>query len=111
VKNRHWKKWIILFSTFIFLAVGVSSAFAAPSAGEIVGDFLVVRPTSFLTMIAGACVFVVTLPFTLIGGNADEAGTKLVANPAQATFSRPLGDADTIARWPFKYNYQSPPPR
>lgn len=62
-------------------------------------------------MIAGACVFVVTLPFTLIGSNADETGTKLVANPTQATFSRPLGDFDTIARWPFKYNYQSLPPQ
>ncbi|MFY9941455.1 MAG: hypothetical protein WAK57_04715 [Desulfobacterales bacterium] len=111
MKDLHRKKSVILFFALIFLAITVSSPFAAPSAMEIVGDFLVVRPTSFLTMIAGACVFVVTLPFTLIGGNADEAGTKLVANPAQATFSRPLGDPDTMARWPFKYDYQGPPPR
>lgn len=58
-------------------------------------------------MVLGAGVFLVTIPFTLIGGNVGEAGTKLVANPARATFGRPLGDADTIARWPFKYNYQN----
>ena len=103
------KKLIILFFTIIFCITVVSSAYSASSASDIVGDICVVRPTSFLAMIAGTCAFVVTLPFTLIGGNVGEAGMKLVANPARATFSRPLGDSDTMARWPFKYDYQSSP--
>lgn len=107
--DLHKKKLIILFFTIIFLTIAVSSAYSASSASDIVGDFFVGRTTSFATMIVGAGVFVVTLPFTLIGGNVGEAGMKLVGNPARATFTRPLGDSDTMERWPFKYDYQNTP--
>jgi hypothetical protein len=37
-------------------------------------------------------VTVITLPFTLPGGNADEAARYLIVEPAEYTFNRPLGD-------------------
>ena len=104
--NLKMKKGFVLFAVLVLFSTTATSAFADTSATEIIGDFAVVRTTSFASMIVGAGVFVVTLPFTLIGRNVGEAGTKLVANPARATFSRPLGDRDTIERWPFKYDYQ-----
>jgi hypothetical protein len=36
-------------------------------------------------------VYVATLPFSLLGGNAGEAGKVLVVGPAEATFVRCLG--------------------
>jgi len=109
MNNLHQKKLLIFFAAIIFSTTAVSSAYSASSASDIIVDFAVVRTTSFGAMIAGTGVFLVIIPFTLAGGNVGEAGKKLVGNPARATFSRPLGDCDTMARWPFKYDYQSSP--
>jgi hypothetical protein len=99
---------IVFFITTSFSSVSAQWGIQDPdsSATLIVTDLVIVRPTSFATMLVGCVGFVAILPFTLIGGNVGTAGQKLVANPARATFGRPLGDMDPISRWPFKYNYQ-----
>ncbi|QQD22641.1 outer membrane beta-barrel protein [Oceanospirillaceae bacterium ASx5O] len=62
-----------------------------PSAGAMVADAVVVRPVYFLLSQVGAAVYAVTLPFTLLGGNADQAAETLVVTPLQAGFIRCLG--------------------
>ena len=63
-----------------------------PTAGEMLADTVLVRPPLILATLAGVGVFVVTLPFSALGGNVDEAGKTLVIEPAEYTFLRPLGD-------------------
>ena len=63
-----------------------------PTAGEMLADTVLVRPPMILATLAGVVVFVVTLPFSALGGNVDEAGKTLVIEPAEYTFLRPLGD-------------------
>ena len=60
------------------------------AAGMII-DGLVVRPISLVATVVGAVAFVITLPFSALGGNVEEAGEKLVVRPAAFTFSRCLG--------------------
>lgn len=55
-------------------------------------DGLLVRPVMIVTTAVGVVAFVVTLPFSILGGNVDEAGQKLVVEPAEYTFVRPLGE-------------------
>ncbi len=43
---------------------------------------------------AGAVITVVTLPFTLPTGSADDAAHYMIVEPAEYTFNRPLGDFD-----------------
>ncbi len=62
-----------------------------PEATGIIIDGLVVRPISLVATMVGAVAFVITLPFSALGGNVDEAGEKLVDRPAAYTFSRCLG--------------------
>lgn len=62
-----------------------------PTATEMIVDGLVMRPLSLAGTIIGTGIFLVTLPFSAAGGNVDEAGQKLVAEPARATFSNCLG--------------------
>lgn len=62
-----------------------------PSAGAMVADAVVARPLLLATTVIGAGVYVVTLPFSLLGGNAGEAGKTLVVGPAKNTFVRCLG--------------------
>lgn len=62
-----------------------------PSGLEMAGDALIARPLMLGATILGAGVFLVSLPFSALGGNVDEAGETLVADPAKATFVRCLG--------------------
>ena len=62
-----------------------------PSALAMVGDLVIARPLGVVFTAVGAVAYVVTLPFSLAGGNAKEAGKVLVAGPAKATFVRCLG--------------------
>lgn len=62
-----------------------------PSALAMAGDLVVARPILLATTILGSVAYVVSLPFSLAGGNAEEAGETLVVGPARATFVRCLG--------------------
>lgn len=62
-----------------------------PGAGAMTVDLLVARPLGLATTVIGTGLFVVGLPFSLIGGNAAESGEELVIGPARATFVRCLG--------------------
>lgn len=62
-----------------------------PSAGAMVADAVIARPLYFLLSQAGSAVYAVTLPFTLMGGNSDQAAETLVVTPLQAAFVRCLG--------------------
>ena len=42
--------------------------------------------------VVGLATFIVTLPFSALGGNIGEAGNTLVVEPAKYTFVRPLGE-------------------
>jgi len=62
-----------------------------PSAMAMAGDALIARPLGLLFTAVGAVLYVVTLPFSLAGGNAAQAGHELVVAPAETTFVRCLG--------------------
>ncbi len=54
-------------------------------------DALVARPMGIVGTGLGAVIWTVSLPFSLLGGNAGEAADKLVGGPARETFARCLG--------------------
>ncbi|MDQ1333886.1 MAG: hypothetical protein QG552_836 [Thermodesulfobacteriota bacterium] len=60
--------------------------------GYMAGDFFVVRPLGMAATAVGAVIYVISLPFSLAGGNEEEARHKLVIDPATYTFTRPLGE-------------------
>ncbi|MDJ0781101.1 MAG: hypothetical protein QNJ22_03975 [Desulfosarcinaceae bacterium] len=62
------------------------------TAGKMAADALVVRPLGFVATLVGSVLFVVSLPFSALGGNVEEVGQRLVIDPALFTFKRPVGD-------------------
>jgi len=89
----------------MFVALAITAALAAPPMaaadsyidqrpgfGAMVVDGVLVRPLGLGATVLGAAAWVVTLPFSVLGGNAGEAAQKLVVEPARFTFTRPLGD-------------------
>ncbi|PXX93268.1 hypothetical protein DIT71_00215 [Marinobacter vulgaris] len=87
----------IVITAFAVCLLAFSSAGHAqaideePSALAMTGDALLVRPALLATTIIGSAVYLVSLPFSALGGNAAEAGEVLVVGPARATFVRCLG--------------------
>ncbi|WP_312999698.1 multidrug transporter [Pseudomonas sp.] len=62
-----------------------------PPAYAMLGDLLIARPLLVVATVIGAGAFVVSLPFTALGGGVGDAGQALVVDPAKAAFMRCLG--------------------
>lgn len=62
-----------------------------PGPGSMLVDAVLVRPLGVVGTVIGAVGFVVSLPFSALGGNVGEAAEALVKRPAKFTFLRPLG--------------------
>lgn len=62
------------------------------TGGTMMADTFLVRPFMLAGTVVGLATFVVTLPFSALGGNVGEAGNTLVVEPAKYTFIRPLGE-------------------
>ena len=92
------KSLVILMISVFLIAPFASSALSDeyfevenPSGGEMIFDFLLVRPVGLVATAVGSVFYVISLPFSLMGRNAGEAGQALVKDPAAYTFTRPLG--------------------
>ncbi|MCX5870476.1 MAG: hypothetical protein NTY00_07555 [Deltaproteobacteria bacterium] len=62
--------------------------------GLMAADIALARPAGAMATVAGLAIFVVSAPFSALGGNSQEAWDSLVASPADYTFKRPLGHFD-----------------
>jgi len=101
-------KRAILFSVFLSLLVGPAlSALAqtssepnrdegvqrqeSPPAGVMLGDFIFLRPFGLAATIIGVVGTVITLPVAIPSGSTGAVTQKLIVDPFNFTFTRPLG--------------------
>lgn len=94
----HISRLFLVFSMVLMLSVPRFALAASdvvvvekPSELAMIGDVLIARPALLVITVVGTALFVVSLPFSLAGGNALEAGNTLVVQPAMTTFVRCLG--------------------
>jgi|GEM_PF-134572 len=71
-------------------AIEIDESDFGPSYETMVVDTVVGKPLGLVAAITGTAAYIVSLPFSLIGGNADQAQEKLVVEPWNA-MSRCLG--------------------
>lgn len=91
-KLTHLLTTMMVVSLLSFSTIGHANALQeSPSALAVTTDALIIRPVLLATTLVGTAVYLVSLPFSLLGGNATEVAEVLVAGPARATFSRCLG--------------------
>lgn len=98
---NHYKKRALAYGFAGIMAVTTVMPNAAlaesnvtverPSAGAMVLDVALARPLLGISTILGVGAFVVTLPFSVIGGNVEEVSEALVVTPFRATVIRCLG--------------------
>ena len=65
-----------------------------PDPTVVAADAVIMRPLLFASTVAGSAIFVVCLPFAAISKSVKSTAHALVVVPAQATFTRALGDFD-----------------
>lgn len=70
-----------------------------PSASAMLADAILARPMLLALTAAGTALFVISLPFSALGGNTAEASKTLVIGPAKTTFLRCLGCTESQDRW------------
>ena len=63
-----------------------------PQGNTMAGDIAIIRPISIGCLIVSTGAYLVALPFAALGGNAKETTQKMVVDPFNYTFRRPLGD-------------------
>jgi len=92
---EKWSRLAAVFSLALVLLVpqmGYSQTVEEePTALAMVGDLVLARPLLLAFTVVGTAAYVVSLPFSLAGGNATEAAETLVIGPGEATFVRCLG--------------------
>ena len=102
--RMSFKRFTIIFLVLALVAVPwcamassemVSTDYQV-SAGAMAGDAILVRPLGMVSIVLGFGLFVVSSPFSALGGNIGEAWSTLVDRPARFTFVRPLGDFDSV---------------
>lgn len=71
-------------------AIEIEEEEFGPSYETMVVDTVVSKPLQLVNAIAGTISYVVSLPFSLAGGNSDQAAQKLMVEPWQA-MNRCLG--------------------
>ncbi|MEO7387756.1 MAG: hypothetical protein ABIX37_12520, partial [Gammaproteobacteria bacterium] len=74
------------------LAMASEVRYDDPSYSSMAVDALVARPLGLGATIVGTALWIVTLPFSALGGNVGEAADRLIIDPAHFTFTRPLGE-------------------
>ena len=62
----------------------------------VIADVTIVRPGCFIATVIGSAFFVVALPFAAISKSVKKTAKTLVVTPARATFTRPVGDMDSL---------------
>ena len=82
---------MVACALMISAAPGFAASENEPRMGEMALDLIVARPLGIAITAVGAAVFVVSLPFSALGGNVAQAGEALVVGPGRATFVRCLG--------------------
>ena len=84
---------IMCFSATTVSAANASAPHEEPSAAAMTFDLLIVRPLGLVTTVAGAGLFVLSVS-AIQGKSPLDAADTLVVQPAQFTFTRPLGESD-----------------
>ena len=101
--DRHWtqratRRLLVAALGAVLLApqMGLTQhVVEEPSGLAMASDLIIARPVGLVTLVAGSALYLVSLPFSLAGGNAKAAADTLVVGPAMTTFVRCLGCTQT----------------
>ena len=78
--------------SILWTLINVPIVFAnTPTADNMTMDAVLGRPAAAAASVVGFTTYLLTLPFSLIGGNSQQAQQRLVTEPVYDLFGRCLG--------------------
>ncbi|MDD4358162.1 MAG: hypothetical protein PHN98_13060 [Smithellaceae bacterium] len=87
------KKKLTAFLVVLMMALSTGPVSAYETSDiDIIADVFFARPGGIAAIVAGSAVFVLALPFSLPTRSVDVVGERLVMDPVEFTFCRPVGD-------------------
>lgn len=92
MKSGKFAPAVLLMALAVPSPVLADDTVSGDKGTDMLVDAVLVRPAGLVGTVLGAVVTVITLPFTLPSGSADEAAQYWIVEPAEYTFNRPLGD-------------------
>ncbi len=83
------------------LAVGLGGAVSSSASEDsgpltVAADAVVIRPACLVATALGSAIFVLSLPVAALSKSVNKTANTLVVKPANAAFTRPLGDMDAL---------------
>lgn len=101
MKQRGKRFALAMLVTALSTGVSLQSGYAQDCTaqthqdpGLMTADAALARPVGAVATVTGFTIFLISYPFSALGGNSEEAWQSLVASPANYTFKRPLGHFD-----------------
>ncbi|MDP2158404.1 MAG: hypothetical protein Q8K68_11940 [Nitrospirota bacterium] len=88
------KKITAIILVLAFLLVSVPVFAGTENDAAVMGDTLFARPFGLVSVVGGAALWIVSLPFAVISGSVPKTTETLITNPVKYTFVRPVGDFD-----------------
>ncbi|MFO7838447.1 MAG: hypothetical protein R6X08_02960 [Desulfosalsimonadaceae bacterium] len=95
------KRLVVMAALFSILLLPLSAAAAqnattlqqpaTASSGYITADIFAARPVGIASTVLGTAAFIVSSPFSALGGNFEHTFDEIVKKPFLYTFKRPLG--------------------
>jgi hypothetical protein len=91
------RKLTVLFCVLALVMTGAPRCLAyTTDPGAIAADALLARPACLVATILGGAIFVISLPVAATSKSVHRAAYSLMAKPAAMTFTRPLGDFESM---------------
>lgn len=88
------KKILALVLAVAFVLASFPAFAGTENDVDVANDIVFARPLGLASIVAGAGLFIVSLPFALMSGSVNKTGQTLVGNPIKYTLVRPVGDFD-----------------
>jgi hypothetical protein len=89
-----------LVATVLILVLGTAAPASASDASgrfeAVAADVIIARPCWLVATVVGTGLFIVALPVAAMSKSVNKTARTLVGKPAEATFTRPLGDFSTV---------------
>jgi len=86
---------LVLLAALLVSVFGTAHAQLAqeePTGEGIIFDMVILRPAGAVVLVGGTALFIVSYPLALITKSEKTTAKKLVVEPYEFTFGRPLGE-------------------
>lgn len=86
-------------SLILVLIIVFTSSLALAEAGDdaldVIADSVILRPLGIVALLSGSVLYVISLPIATITDSTDRTYEKLIKDPYDYTFVRPVGEIGT----------------